>query len=151
MKKLTEKDKLELIAIIILAVVFTLFSISLLRKIKIRQPVSKGAGERLVFTASDFQYDSGRNKGITFLWEKIGGEITQGKRNPFASGSEGSGELIDLSLKGIIWNSGKPSAVINGYVLNIGDGINEFKVIQILKDKVILENEKSKLELKLNH
>lgn len=151
MKKLREKDRIELIITVVLVIVFIVFSATLLRKIRVSQPVLRSAGEKLFFRASNFQYDPQRNKGTSFLLEKSAREkISEAKRDPFSFGSPLNGRLIDLSLKGIIWNSDKPSAVINGRVLNIGDGISEFKVIQILQDRVILENEKSKLELKLN-
>jgi hypothetical protein len=85
------------------------------------------------------------DQGMAFLWEKSAGD-QEVKRDPFLHGSSDNG----LSLKGIIWGPDRPSAVINERVVGIGDVIGNLKVTQITQDSVVLENEHSKLELKLS-
>ena len=41
--------------------------------------------------------------------------------------------LPDLIVSGIIWNSDRPQAIINGYVVDIGDIILDIKITDILK------------------
>lgn len=103
-------------------------------------------------TAYRLKYNPQHNKGASFLWEK-NAEDREIKRNPFLYGSQSNDRLIaasGFSLKGIIWDSKKPSAVINEQVLGVGDVIGDFKIIQIKQESVILENAGSKLELTMN-
>jgi hypothetical protein len=56
----------------------------------------------------------------------------------------------DLNLSGIMWSPKKPLAVINERVVKAGDKIFGSVVIEIRKDKVILNNGSADFELKLS-
>jgi hypothetical protein len=151
--KLNKKDRIELIATVILVIVFIVLFFAFIS----RRRHSNGFLGRLspgIFSASpDFKYESWRNKGTPFVLDMAAGDIIEIKRDPFSFGSSGNSQVASLSsfsLKGIIWNPDKPSALINDQLLGVGEIISGYKVVQILQDKVILENEKSRLELKLN-
>jgi len=151
MKKLGKKDKIELIITVVLIIIFIVLTV-LFSKRRAPRPVAARASQVIFSAAPRFKHDPRRNKGIAFLWEKSVGD-KEIKRNPFLYGSLGNNQIISLSslsLKGIIWNPDKPSAIINEHVVGIGDVIGNFKVKQITQDRVILENESSKLELKLS-
>lgn len=151
MKKLGKKDKIQLIITVFSIIIFIVLTV-LFPKRKALRPVAARASQGIFSATPRFKHDPRRNKGIAFLWEKGVGD-KEVKRNPFSYGSPGNSQAVslsNLSLKGILWNPDKPSAVINEHVLGIGDMIGNFKVTQITQDRVILENEGSKLELKLN-
>lgn len=153
MRKLTKKDKIELAIILILIVILIMFSVALSRRKRVSQLPSRRIAQRIFSAVRHFQHDPQRNKGTPFIWEKNAGEIIEVKRNPFFFGSSNNNQgasVSELLLKGIIWDPDKPSAIINERAVGIGDVIAGFKVTQITQDSVILENEKSKLELKLN-
>ncbi len=69
-------------------------------------------------------------------------------RDPFSLGEE-SASLADLSLIGILWDESYPQAIINGEIVKAGDNVNNNKVLEIKKDRVILSDGKKKVELKL--
>lgn len=153
MRKLSKKDKIELTITLILIVILIMFSVALSRRKRASQSPSRRIAQRIFSAVRNFKHDPQRNKGTPFIWEKRTGEIIEVKRNPFFFGSSNNNQGVsvsDLLLKGIIWDPDKPSAIINERVVGIGDVIVDFKVTQITQDSVILENEKSKLELKLN-
>ena len=68
-------------------------------------------------------------------------------RNPFIPA--GQRESFGLSLKGIIWDEEEPFAIINEKIVRKGDEIEGKKVIEIERDKVIMNDGKSNFELKL--
>ena len=45
-----------------------------------------------------------------------------------------------LTLNGIIWDAQAPSAVINNRVLNPGDWIDRWRVVEIQRDRVIVSD-----------
>ncbi len=62
-------------------------------------------------------------------------------RQPAASGSASAAEMeSDLVLNGILWDSKNPSAVVNNQVVGVGDPLGPWKVVEILKDRVILSD-----------
>lgn len=140
----------------ILVVVFVVLLIAFLGttgKKKKTTGVGKSFLPRIFFSSSKFRYDLKRNKGTPFILDKAAGEISDIKRNPFTFGlAENSGAVLgpNLILNGILWSEESPSAVINENVLGVGDAIGGFKVKQILKDSVVLDNGQAILELKLN-
>ena len=70
-------------------------------------------------------------------------------RSPFlpkgASTSTG-GKLI---LDGIAWDKKSPRAVINDRIVEVGDEIGGMSVVEIKKDRVILNDGKTNIELRL--
>lgn len=62
------------------------------------------------------------------------------KRDPFSRQSFSElEESQDLHLSGILWEEANPTAIINGEIVAVGSEINGKKVVEIRKDKVILE------------
>lgn len=59
---------------------------------------------------------------------------------------------LDLSLKGIVYNTDSPSAVIGGKLVGNGAKVGDWQVVEILPSEVKLENLKNKslLTLKLD-
>ena len=45
---------------------------------------------------------------------------------------------LELNVQGMVWNSDKPEAIIEGQVFQLGDEIREAKIIEITKDGVKL-------------
>ena len=42
----------------------------------------------------------------------------------------------NLNISGLVWNSNRPQAIINGQVVSIGDTINDVKIVNIKKTGV---------------
>ncbi|HLD82840.1 MAG TPA: hypothetical protein VI976_02705 [Candidatus Omnitrophota bacterium] len=78
-------------------------------------------------------------------------EGLQWVRDPFSGkiySHQGLG--VDLSLSGILWDAKRPQALINDRICNIGDVINGCKVLEIQKNKVILNDGSKQIELKID-
>jgi type II secretory pathway component PulC len=151
MKKLEKKDKIELAITIILIMVFIVLTVLFHKKRGLRSAMLPTA-QQAISVDHGFKYVSQRDKGFAFLWER-GVDNKEAKRNPFLFGSPGNNQassVSGLSLKGIIWDINRPSAVINGQAFGIGDVIGDYKVAQITQDRVILESKTTRLELKLS-
>ncbi|MCX5710266.1 MAG: hypothetical protein NT088_06060, partial [Candidatus Omnitrophica bacterium] len=71
-------------------------------------------------------------------------------RCPFSGKSYSAAEgRQDLTLSGIMWSPKNPLAVINDRIVKAGDKILGSVVIEIDKEKVILNNGSADFELKL--
>lgn len=82
-----------------------------------------------------------------FLTEPVGQRKTTAFQNwgrdPFALGGttatvESSGDLV---LTGIFWDEVKPYCIINGKVVKVGNEIAGFRVLEIKKDSVIVQDQ----------
>ena len=72
------------------------------------------------------------------------------KRDPFSQQSLSDlEESQSLHLSGILWDEANPTAIINDEIVAVGGEINGKKVIEIKKDKVILEADGQTTELGL--
>ena len=71
------------------------------------------------------------------------------KRNPFSSG-QSSSTASELNLNGIIWNKVRPKAMIGDAIVAKGDTVGENKVIDILPDRVILNDGTKDFELQMS-
>ncbi len=64
------------------------------------------------------------------------------ERSPAPTGD--SGERVrtpaDAVLSGILWDSQKPSAVVNNRVVGVGDSAGPWTVVEIRRDRVILSD-----------
>lgn len=82
-----------------------------------------------------------------------------GKRNPFLPlvtrdgrllRSEISGESKNLNLEGIIYDkSGLSFAMVNGQPVKIGDSVNDYRVLKIEPDRIVLLKDGETLDLVL--
>lgn len=57
--------------------------------------------------------------------------------------------LQDIELEGIIWDDKNPLAMINGRVIKIGDMVSGNRVVDIKKDRVILNDGTRNFEIQL--
>ena len=71
-------------------------------------------------------------------------------RDPFSFAEMGSkGSREGLELTGVLWEGAKPTAIINQIFLSVGDSNDQFSVIKILKDRVVLKDRTGEFELRL--
>ena len=65
--------------------------------------------------------------------------------NPFLvdhsiSSESGSGAPAGYAVSGILWDPQVPSAVVNGRIVVVGDTLDQWKVVGIQRDRVILSD-----------
>ncbi|MEI7751499.1 MAG: hypothetical protein WCJ71_05330 [Candidatus Omnitrophota bacterium] len=71
-------------------------------------------------------------------------------RDPFSFAFTGPKSSRDgLELTGILWEGEKPTAIINQSFFNVGDSTDQFSVIKILQDRVVLKDRTGEFELRL--
>ena len=71
-------------------------------------------------------------------------------RDPFSFAYTGPKSSRDgLELAGILWEGEKPTAIINQAFLNVGDSNDQFSVVKILQDRVVLKDKTGEFELRL--
>lgn len=71
-------------------------------------------------------------------------------RDPFSRQSLADlEESQSLHLSGIFWDEANPTAIINDQIITVGGEINGKKIVEIRKDKVILEADGQTTELGL--
>ena len=72
------------------------------------------------------------------------------ERDPFFFAYTGPRSPRDsLELTGILWGNEKPTAIINQAFLSAGDSTDQFSVVKILEDRVILKDRNGEFELHL--
>ncbi len=72
------------------------------------------------------------------------------ERDPFTFAYTGPKSSRDgLELSGILWEGEKPTAIINQAFLKVGDSTDQFSVVKILQDRVILKDHTGEFELRL--
>ncbi len=69
-------------------------------------------------------------------------------RDPFGVPAK-EDEEKGIGLSGIFWDAHEPKAIINGDVVWVGDRVQNFTVQQIFKDRVILVDGTTKMELSI--
>jgi hypothetical protein len=57
--------------------------------------------------------------------------------------------VVDVVVKGIFWDAGRPMAIINDAIVRVGDIVNNRTVVDIQKESVILESEGAFLEFRV--
>ena len=71
-------------------------------------------------------------------------------RDPFSFANTGPKSLREgLELVGILREGTKPIAIINQSFLSVGDSNDQFSVVQILEDRVVLKDRTGEFELRL--
>lgn len=71
-------------------------------------------------------------------------------RDPFSFAYTGPKSSRDgLELTGILWGGEKPTAIVNQTFLNVGDSNDQYSVIKILQDRVVLKDKTGEFELRL--
>ena len=56
-------------------------------------------------------------------------------RDPFTPGA-GSGQTSGLALSGILWDASRPIAIINGTMVQVGQEVEGYRVVEIAQDHV---------------
>lgn len=138
-----EKKKIEIIATLILSLIFILALANSWGAI--RKKTGTNAAVTLARSFAGLSEPAPQADSA-----KAGQENLQWVRCPFSgkvySGEEKSG---DLKLIGIVWDKFDPWAIINGNIVKPGAQIGRNKVIQIKEDRVILNNGVEDFELRL--
>ncbi|MFH0985186.1 MAG: hypothetical protein V1882_06575 [Candidatus Omnitrophota bacterium] len=71
-------------------------------------------------------------------------------RDPFSFAYTGpKGSRDGLELVGILWEGAAPTAIINQTFLKAGDSTDQFNVVRILQDRVVLRDRTGEFELRL--
>ena len=66
-------------------------------------------------------------------------------RNPFMLGQSQD----SINVEGIIWEQGKPKAMINGNFVGIGDYIGDSMIVDITRNSVTIKDDRGEMEIKL--
>lgn len=141
-----DKNTKEIIATLALVVVFVIAGANAVKAVK-----KKGLKQTPIVAAST----AGVNSTISAISRQEKEEASGGKplkwgRDPFsgrvyAGGQEEGG----LNLVGIMFDKNNPAAIINDEIVEVGDKVNGNKIIEITKDRVILNDGGRNIELKL--
>ncbi len=71
-------------------------------------------------------------------------------RDPFSFAYIGPKSSRDgLELTGILWEGTKPTAIVNQTFLGVGDSTDQFSVVKISQDRVVLKDKTGEFELRL--
>ena len=141
-----KKDKIQL-GITGVLVIFLLFF--LIRTFAKGKPPASGGGPPAV-KAKEFVADqSVKGPGLYTRLEQEIKEIDF-NRDPFSRQSVSDlEESQGLFLSGILWDEVNPAAIINDQIITVGGEINGKKIVEIRKNKVILEADGQTTELGL--
>jgi hypothetical protein len=71
-------------------------------------------------------------------------------QNTEQSGTDGETKTVIISVKDIVYSEDKPSAVIDGQIVHIGDKVHGAIVIKINRDGVELERDGERWEEKIH-
>ena len=143
-----KKKQIEIIATAFLILIFILVAASSCKKIKANEkPLQKDAINQVLQEESAEIILKAKNSSLKIKNEKL--EKDWG-RDPF-SGVVYSARGKDLTLKfsGVLWDDKNPQALINGQIVQKNDFIGQYRVVQINKDSVILNDGLKDLELRL--
>lgn len=56
--------------------------------------------------------------------------------------------VLNWKIKGIVWNSDRPQAIINDRVVDVGDIVDKAKIIAIRKAEIVVEIDGQKITVK---
>jgi len=136
------RQKIEIIAIVILIIIFGFCISSMIKK------MSKGAKKVSSETAgikSSIVEAKKTNANIN-----VETEIIKWGRDPFLLTDLGiENKKAGISLNGIIWNGPKSLVIINDELYKIGDKINDIQIVDIKKDSVVIKENGEVQEINL--
>jgi hypothetical protein len=69
-------------------------------------------------------------------------------RDPFTLGSTG-GEIGSLALSGILWDATQPIAIINGSMVQVGEEVDGYRIVEISQDHVSLSDGAETFQLRI--
>ena len=92
--------------------------------------------------------DSAAGSGVPTKRRAKKSQFTSWGRNPFAPAEVGRIKS-EVMLSGIMWNEEAPQAIINNEIVEVGDKIGGRTVVDIQKDRVIIDDGSGKVEIRL--
>ena len=148
-----DRKKIELIATIVLAIVFLVFLINTVKKVskkpkaapvvkrkialtKHRKPTIKGSPAK-----SRVERAETKEEIAPLVWG----------RDPFVlleTDAVGTGGPI--SLGGIIWDKKRPKAMINNEIYKVGDKIGNIEIVDIKRNSVLIRTDGKTREISLD-
>jgi hypothetical protein len=139
------KDKKETIQIIITGILIVVLIALIIYNVQRKRSVQPSLVTLPVAGDAETTGSSGIQNSFMALEEEA--KKLSLKRDPFAASmDESTGELY---LNGIAWDEQIPRAIINNEILEVGGQIQGSTIIEIKEDRVILNNGKDNMELKL--
>jgi len=160
--KMSKRDKISLTITSVLVVVFIFFAnnaYKTVRKAKLQkkervslQFSSEAALDKILNPSKNTFSEDGISSFLQFSsLEKVAQDLEL-MRDPFrpAPVVKSAGSVSErLILNGIIWDPKDPKAVINNTIVEVGDKINGFEVVEIDELKVIVNDGSGGLVLRL--
>ncbi len=70
-------------------------------------------------------------------------------RDPFTKAPIRTGKAAPAALQGILYDSQKPLALVNGETKGIGEMVNDMKIVEINPDGIVLEKDGQKTKMQL--
>lgn len=139
------KKQRNIIITAVLIIVFIFALLNALKSIKGKPAKLKPVSKQGVLTPEEVRAKEKENLKTT--------EVLVWVRDPFSGKiyrDRAAGENI-LKLDGIMWDEKQPLAIISGHIVKAGDQIDENTVVAIKKDRVILNDGSSNIELLLGY
>ena len=68
------------------------------------------------------------------------------RRDPFTRGGSAAG-VRGLTLSGILWDPQKPIAILNDQMVSVGDELDDYQVLEIRPDRVLLSDGTETIQL----
>lgn len=68
------------------------------------------------------------------------------RRDPFTRGGSAAG-VRGLTLSGILWDPQKPIAILNEQMVSVGDEVDDYQVLDIRPDRVLLTDGTETIQL----
>jgi hypothetical protein len=71
-------------------------------------------------------------------------------KNPMVAREAVSGPAVSgFALSGILWDKTKPTAIVNDEIVTRGSRLGDFVVVEIRKDRVVLDDGQNRVDLRL--
>ena len=107
--------------------------------------LKRGFSDKSASSGNDTQAPRQKVNAWTFAKLKEEVKKVELKRDPFSAAP------IEIyqgpQLQGVLWDQNHPTAIINGQIVAVGDKMNGNRVVDIKRDRVILNNGVDNLEL----
>jgi hypothetical protein len=154
-----KKVAIQLGVTVVAAIVFVFLSVPLLKKAgNARKPLTPPAASESSLKKEPLRLNHpGQTIKLRYIkddkfYERLSrvAEALPLDRDPFSFAYTGpKGSRDGLELTGILWEGEKPTAIVNQTFLNAGDSTDQFSVVKILEDRVVLKDRTGEFELRL--
>lgn len=134
-----DRKKIELIATIVLAIVFLIFLTNTLKKVS-KKPEAVSIVEKKI-AVTTHREPTAEEEISPFLWG----------RDPFVLVETGAVETgATIVLGGIIWDKKRPKAMINNEIYKVGDKIGNTEIVDIKRNSVVIKVDGKTREITLD-